>query len=78
MASQSYRRLLLHPAYGLYIDNKLVASIRAPDASIAKELFREHGLQGDRVKQIGKRSASPSLTPRDIDLTQERLLERYT
>ena len=40
------------PAYGLYAGGKLVATVRAAKALDARDVFREHGLTGDRVKRI--------------------------
>jgi hypothetical protein len=40
------------PAWGLYQGDKLVASIRAANIYKARDLFKQHGLQGDRVSKI--------------------------
>lgn len=52
MNRRSYRGLLAQPAWGLYKDGKLVATIRAKDAYEARDLFKQHRLDGDRVKRI--------------------------
>jgi hypothetical protein len=47
-----YRRLIGLPAWGLYQGDELVATIRAENAYVARDLFREFGLTGDRVRRM--------------------------
>lgn len=42
------------PAFGLYDENRLVATVRAQDAYAARDLFRKHGLTGRRVRLVMK------------------------
>ena len=41
-------------AYGLYVGDKLVASVRARDAQKARDIFKKAGLEGERVRPVGK------------------------
>jgi hypothetical protein len=50
---RSYSGLMSLPAWGLFDGiGALVATVRARTAFDARDLFREHGLQGERVKRI--------------------------
>lgn len=50
-----YRRLIVLPAFGLYDDDdRLVATIRAENAYVARELFHAYGLEGARVRLVAK------------------------
>lgn len=48
----SYRRLSQLPRFGLYLDERLIASVRAESAYVARDLFKHHGLKGDRIKRL--------------------------
>lgn len=48
-----YRRLITLPAWGLYdADGTLVATIRAEDAYVARDLFHVYGCEGVRVRRL--------------------------
>lgn len=49
---RSYRRLAELPAYGLYVGDKLVATVRAESAEVARDIFHRHGLRGLRVRRV--------------------------
>jgi hypothetical protein len=56
---RSYGKLMHMPAYGLYDNYQLVATIRAPNAETALQLFYVHNekhpellLEGDEVRRI--------------------------
>jgi hypothetical protein len=51
---RSYSGLMRLPAWGLYRDGLLVASVRAKEPGHAWTLFMDHGLaeKGDQVKRI--------------------------
>jgi metallophosphoesterase superfamily enzyme len=49
---RSYGGLMKLPAWGLYVGDRLVASARAASAYDAQQLFRAHGLEGERVRRI--------------------------
>ncbi len=52
-ARRSYRGLLALPAFGLFdAAGELVATIRAHDATEARDLFRQYGMKGARVKRL--------------------------
>jgi hypothetical protein len=61
--STSYRKLSALPAFGLYSGERLVATIRAPDALDAREIFRRHGFAGTRVRRIGKKKGHSKSSP---------------
>lgn len=49
----SYRGLMALPAWGLYdAADGLVATCRAKDAYVARDLFKRHGLEGARVRRV--------------------------
>ena len=48
----SYRRLAKLPAFGLFAAGELVATVRAETAIEARDLFKQAGLQGDRVRRL--------------------------
>jgi hypothetical protein len=49
----SYSALSRLPVFGLYDwRGKLVATIRAADPYEARDLFRAHGLEGERVRRL--------------------------
>lgn len=51
-----YRRLMELPAWGLFDrEGRLVASIRAEDAHVARTLFKAHGYSGYRVRKVAER-----------------------
>ena len=51
---RSYSGLMRLPAFGLYREDCLVATVRAKTAPDAREIFKRHelGQQGDRVRRI--------------------------
>ena len=49
----SYTQIASLPAWGLFdAEDLLVASVRAEDAFCARDLFRQAGLNGKRVRKL--------------------------
>lgn len=47
-----YRHLTSLPAWGLFVGDRIVASIRAEGAYAARDLFKAHGLEGERIRRL--------------------------
>lgn len=53
MSRRSYTRLMHLPAWGLYdSDDKLVSTVRAESAAVAREIFKKHGKTGLVIRRI--------------------------
>jgi hypothetical protein len=50
---RSYRGLMSKPAWGLFDSRgRIVASVRADTAQLARDLFKTDNLKGERVRRL--------------------------
>jgi hypothetical protein len=56
---RSYRRLMTLTVYGLYDEDKLVATVRAEDEGEAESLFTANQLVGSSVRPITTHGRRP-------------------
>lgn len=59
MSRRSYSGLSKLPAWGLYVGERIIASVRAKTAEDAEEIFHRHGLTGVEVRPVGPRPPEP-------------------
>jgi len=52
---RSYRRLMSLPVWALFDRQKLVATVRAEDASEARQLFKDEGMKGTWLRKLSSR-----------------------